>query len=74
MSKVTLVDGREVDSASPEWRHECEARLIAALPTLDKRRAWLDGLVAKRGEAEVQRLRETVAAIWNKEHRGHGKR
>jgi hypothetical protein len=27
---VTLLDGREVDSASEEWRHEAEARAIAA--------------------------------------------
>lgn len=25
-----LVDGRDVAPDSPEWRHECEARAIAA--------------------------------------------
>lgn len=29
---VTPVDGRQVDSASEDWRHECEARYVAALP------------------------------------------
>lgn len=39
---VTLIDGRVVDSYSEEWRAECEARAILAMP-LPKRRAFLFG-------------------------------
>lgn len=64
MTTVRLIDGREVDSASGEWKHECEARAIAALPTLEERRAWLDSLEKKRGKEAVDRLRETMKALW----------
>jgi len=64
MSTVTLIDGREVNSASEEWRHECEARAIAALPTLAQRRAWLDNIQSKRGQAAADALRSTMAELW----------
>lgn len=35
MPTVTLIDGRQVDSASEAWRHECEARYLAELPELN---------------------------------------
>lgn len=60
----TLVDGRDVASDSPEWRHECEARAIAALPTLAERRAWLEGLERRRGPAAVESLRATMRQLW----------
>lgn len=40
---VTLLDGRQVSSWSEEWRHECEARTILAMPSLRQRRAFLYG-------------------------------
>lgn len=40
---VTLIDGRQVDSSSEEWRHECEARAILAIPGIRWRRAHLYG-------------------------------
>ena len=40
---VTLLDGRQVSSWSEDWRHECEARAVLALPTLRQRRAYLYG-------------------------------
>ena len=64
MPAARLLDGREVDTASEDWRHECEARAIAALPTLAERRAWLEGIEAKRGKAEADRLRDTMRALW----------
>lgn len=60
----TLIDGREVDSASEEHRHECEARHIAALPTLAERRAWLETVEHKRGKAAADALRHTMGEIW----------
>lgn len=66
MSTVTLHDGRVVDSASEEWRHESECRAIAALPTLADRRAWLEMLEKKRGKDAVDEIRRTLVALWDK--------
>jgi hypothetical protein len=64
MSTVTLLDGRQVDSASEDWRHECEARAIAARPTLAERRMYLDEVERRRGAAAAERLRETMKQLW----------
>jgi hypothetical protein len=64
MTTVTLIDGREVDSDSEEWRHEAEARAIAALQTLGMRRAWLEDLEKRRGKPAADRLRRTMQALW----------
>lgn len=65
----TLHDGREVDSASEDYRHETEARAILALPTLADRRAWLEQIEHKRGKAEADRLRQTMGALWKARQR-----
>lgn len=67
MSTVRLLDGTEVDSASEAWRHESEARAIADLRTLGERRAWLEAIEKRRGQAAADRLRQTMKALW--EHR-----
>lgn len=72
---VTLHDGRQVDSWSEDWRHECEARYILAMPNLQERRNFLygyekpdgkkfQGVLGMRGAAEVKRLEKTMLAIW----------
>lgn len=61
---VTLHDGRQVRSDSEDWRHECEARAIAALPTLAERRAWLEMLERVRGKPAADALRQTMGALW----------
>ena len=61
----TLHDGREVATESEDWRHECEARAIMALPTTLERRTWLEGIEAKRGKAERERLQATIGALWS---------
>ena len=66
MTTVTLLDGRQVESDSPEWLHECEAKAIAALPSTAQRRAWLEALEAKRGKAAADRLRATIKALWER--------
>lgn len=74
-SLVTLHDGSQVLSDSEEWRHECEARTIIAMPTVATRRAYLrgtlddhgkhrDGVLQKRGEDAVRRLEATIKQIW----------
>jgi len=64
MPAVRLISGAVVDSASEEWRHECEARAIAALPSLQQRRAWLDDIQLRRGQAAADRIRETMKQLW----------
>ena len=64
MAFVILLDGREVYRDSEDWRHECEARHIAKLPTLADRRAWLEVIEHKRGKSAADRLRLTMGEIW----------
>lgn len=61
---VTLLDGRQVDSASEDWRHECEARSIAERPSLAERRMYLGEVEKSRGKAEADRLRATMTKLW----------
>lgn len=65
----TLIDGRQVDSASEAWRHETEARNIALLPTLAERRAWLEAIEHKRGKPAADALRLTMGEIWKAKRR-----
>lgn len=65
----TLLDGRQVDSASEDWRHECEARAIAARPTLAERRMYLEEVERRRGVAAADRLRETMKQLWEARQR-----
>jgi len=53
----TLRDGRQVDSASPEWARECLARWVLSMP-LQKRREWLADfeLKNKEGGQELRQL------------------
>lgn len=64
MATVTLHDGRQIDSASEDWRHECEARGILRLPTVNERRQWLESIEKRRGKAAADRLRATMQALW----------
>lgn len=50
----------KVDSLGEAWRHECEARYCAAMPDNLRRRAFLDGVEAKRGASAAERLRRDV--------------
>lgn len=61
----TLHDGRQVDSASEAWRHECEARMVAERPTLEQRREYLDAVERRRGKAAADELRATMKALWS---------
>lgn len=53
-----------VDTYSEAWRHECEARWVANLPDLERRRNYLDGVAKRRGQAAGDRLRIQVAEVW----------
>lgn len=65
-STVTLIDGREVLSDSPEWKAECEARYLLARPTVDERRALLAAIEKRRGKAAREDLEQRALAIWQK--------
>jgi len=54
------------------WRHECEARAIAAIPTLAERRAWLADIERRRGKPAADALRDTMRAIWSARTQGGG--
>jgi len=69
---VTLHDGATAPSDSEAWRHECEARAIAALPTLAARRAWLAEIAKRRGDPAADRLRATMRAVWSARTQGGG--
>ncbi|MEY4416009.1 MAG: Bordetella phage vB BbrM [Pseudomonadota bacterium] len=69
MPDVTLIDGAVVDSASEAWRHESEARAIAALPTLAQRREWLEALEKRRGKPAADALRRTMGLLWEASRR-----
>jgi hypothetical protein len=80
MNPVTLIDGSTADSSGEQWRHECEARALLAMP-LVKRRDCLygfkedggrlnKGIKGHRGDAEVQRLEGTIMSIWTAQQIG----
>ena len=63
MSTATLRDGTAVDSWSEAWRHECEARMVLAIPTLLGRRAWLEDIEEVRGRGAADALRSTMSLL-----------
>lgn len=73
MNAVVLLNGAEAANDSEEWRHECEARAITALPTLAERQAWLDDIERKRGKPAADRLRATMRLLWQQRQRSVGK-
>lgn len=63
MNMKTLHDGRQVDSSSEDWRHECEARTLLGWP-VGERKAHLMAVEQRRGIPERQRLQDTLMALW----------
>lgn len=61
--KVTLLTGQQVDCASEAWRHECEARFVARLPS-DERSSYLVGVEKRRGEAAGLELKQLAIQIY----------
>lgn len=66
---VTLVDGRQVDCSSEEWRLECECRYILAKPfTVRKpgettRAMLLEQIGQRRGPEALEALKEAIHGI-----------
>lgn len=59
---VTLLDGRQVWNDSDDWRHESEAREIAAWPH-ELRDAHLMTIERSRGADAAARLRKTIEEV-----------
>lgn len=82
MTTVTLIDGREVDSASPEWRQQCLAEWEAAQPTVDRhvatllrfsgpgareqRADYIATLTKRDGPSVADRVKAEFLKIWEK--------
>lgn len=69
---ATLVDGRQVDSASEGWRHECEARYVAGLPNAEARRGYLSAVIKRRGEQAGTALEQLATHIYKAERQRSG--
>jgi hypothetical protein len=67
---VTLVDGRMAASDNEEWRWECLARHVLALP-FEQRRPWIEGFADKHKShpAAAETLRRTVTRVYQHSHR-----
>lgn len=61
-----LVDGKMVCSDCNHWARECEARFILSMPKMT-RRSMLETREIKRGKASVDRLKEVIHAVFNKQ-------
>lgn len=61
---VTLADGRQVPSDSPEWKDECEARHILNLPTKAARIELLNGIEKRRGPDARRELEVRILRLW----------
>lgn len=61
---AVLHDGRQVCTYCEAWRHECEARAVLDLPSIDRRRAYLDGVGKRRGRKAQFELEATARSIW----------
>lgn len=54
------------DTSSPEHRAACEARHVAAMPTLERRREHLALVEKMRGKAGRLELEEAIRAEWDR--------
>ena len=61
--------GEPAPTYTEDFRHECEARYVAALPSNDRRAEYLDKVHDARGDVEYFRLR---SAAWREIQRAGG--
>lgn len=54
---VTLYDGRQVLSDSPEWQHECECRTVLAMP-IEQRNEFMNTVLKHRGLQGLEDLKK----------------
>lgn len=63
---AVLADERRVCTWCEAWRHECEARAVLALPHVEARRKYLEGVGKRRGLAARNGLEDTVRELWRR--------
>ncbi len=68
MPAVTLIDGRQVDSSSEDWRLETEARELLRRNTAE-RREYLATVERKRGEQAAEALKAVFLKLWEERKR-----
>lgn len=72
---ISEFDGKEVDTASPEWRFECEVRHVLSMPNREARLAFIDGVRVgdkwepkgirqQRGDAAAEQLKSGVLRLY----------
>ena len=61
---VTLHDGRVVCNYCPDWKDECEATHILAMPSIEDRRRYLALVSGRRGQAAGLALGDLVKKVW----------
>lgn len=66
---VTLHDGRVVCTYCPDYKDECMARHILAMPTREERRQYLTRWAEKHGQADGLRLGDLVRSVWEARRR-----
>lgn len=60
---VTLHDGRAVPSDHDDWKVECLARHVLAMPGLRRRREFLEAIEKEHGARAADRLRGVMKAL-----------
>jgi hypothetical protein len=75
VTTVTLIDGRTVSSASPEWRDECLQRHnhITAMGKLRgtfDRREYIAAVARKEGSEAADRLKREFLRVWDERKKG----
>jgi len=48
-----------------EWRHACEIRMVLAMPTRERRAAYLVLIERHRGRAAADRMKQELMRAWN---------
>lgn len=66
-----LVDGRKVCGFCQGHRAECEARFVLTMRAPADRRAYIEGVKSRRGDAAGKEFGDLVTALW-KVSRGQG--
>jgi hypothetical protein len=61
---VTLVDGTQRCNYCPDYKDECLARHVLALPSKHDRREFLMAWGKKHGQDAQNRLADLVKAVW----------
>lgn len=69
-SPATLISGTVVCTSCEDWRHECEARFVLDMPTVVRRREYLQKVEKTRGFQSANELRDVMKALWDAGYRG----